>query len=64
MKSVLQRSDGRFDNLIIHLNEITEVDYMEDIIYKITSMDDFYKMSEGQQLFIDRILTVCREATK
>jgi hypothetical protein len=64
MKSVLQRSDGRFDNLIIHLNEITEVDYMEDMIYKITSMDDFYKMSEGQQLFIDRILTVCREATK
>lgn len=62
MKSVLQRSDGRFDNLIIHLNDITEVDYMEDMIYKIMSMDSYSTLSEKQQLFTERLIQICREA--
>lgn len=62
MKSVLQRSDGRFNNLIIHLNDITEVDYMEDMIYKIMSMDSYSTLSEKQQLFTERLIQICREA--
>ena len=63
MKSVLQRSDGRFDTLNILLNNITEVDMLLDIMYRTQSDDDYNTFTEGQQLLIQRIKESCAEAT-
>jgi len=64
MKSVLQRSDGRFDTLNILMNNITEVDMLLDIMYRTQSDDDFNTFTENQQLFIQRLKQSCEEATK
>lgn len=64
MKSVLQRSDGRFDTLNILLNDINEADLLLDIMYRIQSSDDYDTFTEKQQLLIERLKEVCEEAIK